>query len=84
MSSVRDEWIVNQRLVEKRTYSAIGRDVDLTPQYCAAIVRKHKLKASVKARRDRLTRRRLFHHRRETLRYWRTLLRAIESAEVQR
>ena len=84
MTSIRDKWIVDQRLVENRTYSAIGRDVDLSPHHCRNIVSKHQLKSAEKVRRDRLTRWRCYKHRHETLKYWRTLLRAIESAEVQR
>jgi len=79
VSSIRDEWIVNQRLVENRTYSAIGRDVDLSPKRCRDIVRKHQRKAEEKAERDRRHKVRL-----EALNYWLALLRAIKSAEVQR
>ena len=84
MSSKRDKWIANQRLVHNRTFDSIGHDVGLSQSRVRQIVRDVERKKQQKAERDRVTRWRCYKHRRETLRYWRTLLHAIHSAEVCR
>lgn len=79
MSSKRDEWIVNQRLVHNRTFDSIGHDVGLGRQRVRQIVKEHERKKKQKAERDRRHKIRL-----EALNYWLKLLRDIKSAEVCR
>ena len=44
MSSKRDEWIVNQRLVHNRTFDSIGHDVGLGRERVRQIVKAHERK----------------------------------------
>ena len=76
MSSERNEWIVNQRLVHNRTFDSIGHDVGLGRERVRQIVRAHQRKKEQKAERDRRHKVRL-----EGLKYWLKLLRDIQSAE---
>ena len=79
MSSKRDEWIVNQRLVHNRTFDSIGHDVGLGRERVRQIVKAHERKKQQKVERDRRHKIRL-----EALNYWLRLLRDIKAAEVKR